>query len=337
MRPKFLSRVFLLAAMANTVIAQENPIAAAVSSEGPPSRGALRADEILKRYPPPGQMVDIGERRLHMLCKGTERPPVIVIEGGSFASSYMYWSAQDEIAKVARVCTYDRAGLGWSDATLLPRSLESRIDDLHSLLRKSGQTGPYVLVGHSMGGLLVRMYEHKYPGDVVGLVLVEPSNERFNGSEGARKRSTQSAAQVEMAFAVLAAGGEIPQLRIPNGPPEQAIVQRESVFRAGQDDLVAMSHLDVELQKFVGLGALGAKPLVVITRGKPDPAMTEQSEMEWRDSHSWLATLSTRSARIVAERSGHVVNFDQPESFREAVSKAFEMLNESRGTESQKR
>jgi pimeloyl-ACP methyl ester carboxylesterase len=323
-------RIFFAAVLAvgsvGEISAQENISNGSTTSSGQVvSKADERAAEILKRYPPPGRFVQVEGRRLHILCKGPERGPTFVIEGGSFASSYMYWKAQDEISKDAGVCTYDRAGLGWSESAALPRSIENRVDDLHGLLRGSGRAGPYVLVGHSMGGLLVRLYAHKYPSDVAGLILVEPSNERVNATEDAMKRSAQSAAQVGMAFPVLAAGGSIPQLRIPNGPPEQEIIQRESAFRAGQDDLAAMSKLASELQAFGPLGSLGNKPLIVITRGKRDPGMTEEREKEWSDSHKWLTTLSTRSELIVAEKSGHVVNVDQPELFRDAAQRILGM------------
>jgi pimeloyl-ACP methyl ester carboxylesterase len=125
---------------------------------------------------------------------------------------------------------------------------------------------------------------------------------------------------------VLAAGGEIQQLKIPNGPPEQEIIQRESVFRAGQDEQIAMSHLSTELLKFGELGSLGDKPLIVITRGKRDPGMSEAREREWAESHKWLTTLSTRSTLIVAESSGHMVNLDQPDLFREAAHQLLQKL-----------
>ncbi|HEX5008163.1 MAG TPA: hypothetical protein VFV70_13685, partial [Hyphomonadaceae bacterium] len=90
----------------------------------PQSAGDVRSAEILKRYPAPGRMVDIGGRRLHVLCRGPESGPTVIVETGAIASSVFYWQAQDEIARTARVCVYDRAGLGWSDPAPLPRTLK---------------------------------------------------------------------------------------------------------------------------------------------------------------------------------------------------------------------
>lgn len=311
----------VLIAVAGTAGAQET----ASGAPGSQSKAALREAEIVKRYPPPGRMVDIGGRKLHIFCKGPERGPTVVLETGAFGSSPFYWKAQDEIAQVSRVCTYDRAGLGWSDSAPMPRTFAARVDDLHALIDKGAVKPPIILAGHSFGGLLVRMHASKYPADVVGLILIEASNERANSTEQARQRTTQTAAQLGMAMKALAAGNDIPALRIPGGPPEQEIIQRESVFRAGQDDLLTMSRFNEEFARFGPLAPLGDKPLIVLTRGKRDPGMTDEQNEEWSESHAWLATLSTRSVLVVAENSGHNVNMERPDLYREAVMKMLEM------------
>jgi pimeloyl-ACP methyl ester carboxylesterase len=315
----------LAAAATGISIAQETASGPATALALAQSKAVLREAEIVKRYPPPGRMIEVGGRKLHLLCKGPEKGPVVIIETGAFGSSPFYWKAQDEVARIARVCTYDRAGLGWSDAAPLPRSFAARVDDLHALLTRSGLKPPFILMGHSFGGLLVRMYASDHPANVGGLILVEASNEKANSTEAARQRTTQTAAQLGMAIQALAAGSDIPALRIPGGPPEQEIIQREGVFRAGQDDLLTMSRFNEEFARFGTLAPLGDTPLIVMTRGKPDPGMTDEQNQEWADSHAWLATLSTKSILMVAENSGHNVNMERPELYREAVAKMLEM------------
>ena len=323
----FKARTCLIAfiGLCATVQAQD-AVAPSASMASGPAKAALREADIVRQYPPPGKLIDIGGRRLHMVCKGPESGPTVILEGGSFGASLWYWRAQDEVANVAHVCSYDRAGIAWSDPAPLPRPLEARADDLHLLLEKSGRKGPFILAGHSMGGIVVRMLARKYPQDVAALILFEPSNEKANGTEDAQKRSTASVAQMGMAITALSVGTPIPQLRMPGLPPEQEIIQRESVFRAAQDDMLAMSHLSEELQKFGDLGTLGDKPLLVYTRGKRDPGMDDARTKEWHDSHAWLATLSTRSELIVAENSGHGIMVDRPDLYREGVGKVLAML-----------
>ncbi|HPV82106.1 MAG TPA: alpha/beta hydrolase, partial [Nitrospira sp.] len=127
-------------------------------------------------YPPPGQMVDIGGHRLHLYCLGTGTPTVI-LEAAAPGWSLSWSNVQPQLARTTRVCAYDRAGLGWSERGPLPRSGQRMAQELHRLLERAGIRGPYVLVGHSLGGLLTRLYQHDYPQDVVGMVLVDAGHE----------------------------------------------------------------------------------------------------------------------------------------------------------------
>jgi pimeloyl-ACP methyl ester carboxylesterase len=123
-------------------------------------------------YPPPGQMVDIGGYRLHIHCTGTGSPTVVIEAGwGDFSPSWT--GVQQEAAKTTQVCTYDRAGSGWSDPGPLPRNALQYAKELHSLLHNANLPGPYVLAGHSMGGIPVRVFTNLYPSEVAGVVLID--------------------------------------------------------------------------------------------------------------------------------------------------------------------
>ena len=127
----------------------------------------------VRAYPPPGQLVDVGGYRLHLHCVGTGSPTVVIEAGlGDWSASWSSW-VQPEAARTTRVCTYDRAGMGWSEAGPLPRTAEHFAAELHTLLHQGGVPGPYVLVGHSMGGLPVRVFAHAYAAEVAGVVLIE--------------------------------------------------------------------------------------------------------------------------------------------------------------------
>jgi Predicted hydrolases or acyltransferases (alpha/beta hydrolase superfamily) len=123
-------------------------------------------------YPPPGRMIDIGGRRLHLYETG-QGSPTVVLEAGIAATSLNWRPVQSEIAKFARVASYDRAGLGWSDAPDSPLTLTRLVDDLHALLDGAELQPPYILVAHSFGGLIVRAYARRYPQNVTGIVLVD--------------------------------------------------------------------------------------------------------------------------------------------------------------------
>jgi pimeloyl-ACP methyl ester carboxylesterase len=166
--------------------------------------------------PAPGRLVDIGGRRLHINCTGTGMPAV-VIEAGASAFAIDWTLVQPDVARARRVCTYDRAGSGWSDARPDVETPARVVADLHALLEGAGERGPYVLVGHSAGGLYVRLYQLDYPGDVLGLVLVDPSTEDrlftlFQGRAVAISSLTE-----EQLATTLPASGNVP---VPTRSPQ---------------------------------------------------------------------------------------------------------------------
>ncbi len=114
-------------------------------------------------YPPPGRLVNLGTHRLHLNCVGQDAPTV-VFEAALGASSLSWSLVQPVISRMTRACAYDRAGFGWSDAGPLPRTADRLADELHALLRRGLAHGPYVLVGHSFGGLVIRAFRARYPG-----------------------------------------------------------------------------------------------------------------------------------------------------------------------------
>jgi pimeloyl-ACP methyl ester carboxylesterase len=124
------------------------------------------------KYPPPGALVDVDGHRMHIYCMGKGSPTVILEAGGFSFSSEWYW-VQQEFAPTHRVCAYDRAGSGWSEPGPAPRTALRVVTELHTLLLKANVTGPYVLAGHSFGGILNRVYTTQYPDEVLGIVLVD--------------------------------------------------------------------------------------------------------------------------------------------------------------------
>src|SRR6185369_2447800 len=126
-------------------------------------------------FPPPGKLIDIGGWRLHLNCMGEARAsqPTVILESGIGDFSVEWALVQPSVARFARVCSYDRAGDGWSDLGPQPRTLRQIVYELHTMLDKSGVKPPLLLVGHSFGGLVVRLYAATYPTDVAGMVLVE--------------------------------------------------------------------------------------------------------------------------------------------------------------------
>ena len=129
----------------------------------------------LPPLPPPGQLIDLGGWRLHLNClgKASASQPTAILEAGAGDFSVDWSLVQPGVARFARVCSYDRAGSGWSDLGPRPRTMHQLVWELHTLLDNAGVKPPFVLVGHSYGGWLVRLYGFTYPAEVAGMVLVE--------------------------------------------------------------------------------------------------------------------------------------------------------------------
>jgi pimeloyl-ACP methyl ester carboxylesterase len=126
-----------------------------------------------KLYPPPGRLVDLGTHHLHLLESG-RGSPTILLEAGLMSTVLSWTDLQRTLAKSFRVVSYDRAGLGWSDFGPMPRTAGRIVDELHALLERAAIPPPYVLVGHSFGGLTMPLFAARFPGEVAGMVLVDP-------------------------------------------------------------------------------------------------------------------------------------------------------------------
>jgi pimeloyl-ACP methyl ester carboxylesterase len=129
-----------------------------------------------KLHPPPGQLIDLGTHRLHLwdVGKTTNGHPTILLEAGLMSTVLSWNEVRDELSKFYRVVSYDRAGLGWSDAGTNPRTIDRLVDELDMLLERAGIAGPFILVGHSFGGLIMPLFASRYPEKTVGVVLVDP-------------------------------------------------------------------------------------------------------------------------------------------------------------------
>ena len=291
-----------------------------------------------RTHPPPGQMVDIGGRRLHLRCTGPTNGaplgPTVVIEQGAGGPSLLWWPIQERVAAFAQVCTYDRAGYLWSDPAPRQRTLADRAEDLHRVLSAAHIPGPYILVAHSFGGPLVRLFAQRHPTQVAGMVLVDtpeeavitgPAYTAYARTIARFARAAEIAAHFGVVRLATAALLRAPPAGIPAEPwaAFKALLPNPAYFRATADDPEALNREPATLH---ALGGLGDMPLVVIRHAIPFPGPAAALEDGWEDGQHRLAALSTRGELVVATQSNHMVQNDEPELVIDAIRRVVEAV-----------
>jgi pimeloyl-ACP methyl ester carboxylesterase len=285
-----------------------------------------------RRFPESGQLVDVGDHRLKLNCTGAGGPTVILEAGWGDVS--LEWKAvQPEIAKFARVCSYDRAGYGGSDAGPMPRTSLQIAQELHALLSHAGEKPPFVLVGSSFGGYNVRVFNGLYADEVAGIVLADATQE--DQYELLPKAwNALSAAQMEhgkrlnrYAFFVVDLGIGRLMLRAQGGGDDGAyLILQRKYLKARASELEQMR---VSAEQARAADHIRDKPLVVLTAGMNtdrllrnglSPKDFEEFQRVWVDDLQLrLAHLSTRGRRIMVAGSGHDIPSDRPDVIVDTV------------------
>lgn len=284
-----------------------------------------------ERFQAPGQMVDVGGFRLHLHCTGAGTPTVVFENG--LASNFLTWAAvQPDVARFTRACSYDRAGIGWSEPGPSPRASTRIVSELSTMLANAQMRGPFVLVGHSLGGLYLRQFAFEYPSDVAGLVLVDPSHEdqlqRLPPTPAAFEYTMRAGmALAPYGLARFFAGALTP----PNAPtvsPELRAMEAAGTFqthalRAVASEFAAVRDTSDAVRR--ARRPLGNVPLVVISANEVDvvPGMDaetlRQGRRVQRELHEEIVRSSTEGRLVVAEKSGHVIQSTEPGLIVEAI------------------
>jgi pimeloyl-ACP methyl ester carboxylesterase len=268
----------------------------------------------LAATPPPGQLVDIGGHRLHLWCTGSGAPTVI-LDTGLGGTTADWGFVQPDVARFARVCAYDRAGMGYSDRGPSPRTARRIANELAELLARSGNSGPVVLVGASIAGFGVRVFASEHPDRVAGLVLVDASDED----------DVHEVPRMARFVPVLATTGVFRMLHVSFGQRleslapavrqfAQATSFRAAGFRTAADEL---QHIEESASEVRRSRRTFRVPVLVVTGGRA-------GDESWRRLQRDQASLSDRGCLIVAHQSGHVVALDEPDVVVDAIRRVVE-------------
>jgi pimeloyl-ACP methyl ester carboxylesterase len=310
-----------------------------------------RADA--RRFPQQGKSVSLGPAfnnlALSIDCRG-QGSPTVILDSGLGVPAIGWNPVQTEVAKFAHVCSYDRAGYGWSGATSAPRTSIQIAKELHALLEAANEKGPYILVGHSFGGYNVRVYNGQYPNDVAGMVLVDASHEDQNdrmppAMQAFMKKTVEQLKRQEMLAPWLIRFGIVrfSQRNQGEAPGVSKEFGQEMLYLQMQPKFIEASAS--EMGSFVesanevrAAGNLGDKPLVVLTAGKSADASQLPPgipKKEFDDFHTlWVndlqvkeAHLSTRGERIMVPDSTHMIPFERPDVIISAIHSVYNAAN----------
>jgi pimeloyl-ACP methyl ester carboxylesterase len=288
-----------------------------------------------RRFPPPGELVDVGGHRLHLLSMGSGGGPTIVLESGSTSPAILWALVQAGLTRDYHVCAYDRAGYGWSPPVSKQSPLQV-VNALHTLLHKASIPGPYLLVGHSLGGMYARLFASQFTSEVMGMVLVDARHEDVTSTGVLGKKG-----HVERLYRVLSLLAHVGVVRlllrwkpslIGGGknllecyPPETrpvilALLSRARLYQAALHEfghLEQLEHLLRDARRTVDL------PLVVLTAKNLEgygtsPGRVEQVRKVWLDTQAKLVELSSAGTQLMVD-SGHNIHIERPEVVVQAI------------------
>ena len=269
-------------------------------------------------YPPPGELVDVGGYRLHINCTGSGSPTV-VIDAGWGDWSTAWGLVQSEVAQTTRVCTYDRAGTGWSDAGPLPRNATQFAKEMYTLLQAAHIQAPYVLAGHSLGGLPVRVFAGTYPSEVAGVVLIDSMTpQQFTQAPTEVQSQPNPQARPLSLPAMLARVGIVRLLArpldlVPSGSPDE---------KAAYSRVVRTQNVQAYIDEGEGMPAAGAEAGAVKSFGDlPLIVLTAKLNKlpNWQERQTELLKLSSNSVQLFAG-SDHNIHFEAPDAAVAAIN-----------------
>lgn len=289
-----------------------------------------------------GDLVDVGGYRLNLNCIGEGSPTVIL--DSTLGMPAAEWSlVQPDVAEFAHVCSFDRAGYGWSDRGPLPRTALQNSQELRTLLHNHGVSPPYILVGSGLGGLNARVYSHAFPAEVAGLVLVDSDHEdqmqrlppEFNDFDQQQSRSLHRWQPFIPMFTHIGAMRIFLQNRPHPAIPSDVMEELRFLQLRGSyfDAVVAeMDGMPLTRDEARASGSLGTLPLLVLTADDPArdlPSQVDRAQFNkiWIDElQPSLATLSTRGKQVKVQDTGHLIPLQQPRAVVDAIKNLLSQL-----------
>ena len=281
------------------------------------------------KFSVPGKLIDIGGFKLHMIynhCNSTGA--TVILESGSAASALDWAYVQPAVAEFANVLSYDRAGLGWSDESPYPRTSQQIVSELHDLLNAARITPPYILVGHSFGGLNMQLFANTYPNDIMAVVLVDSAHEELDKINAFKINSSRIFFRLVLKgtyyfglvrllgrwiknpiFNVISSDDKNGYLANISANKYMRTIEQEGLIHM-KESLDQLKYSESKLKEI---------PLIVITAGKQNMGFNDKDKATWSQLQRDLVSKSSQGSQLIAEQSGHMVPYTQPEIIITAI------------------
>jgi pimeloyl-ACP methyl ester carboxylesterase len=273
-------------------------------------------------FPPPGRMVNVEGYDMHLHCTGTGSPVVLLESGLTGLGSMQWYVVQPAIAKVTTVCSYDRAGILWSDRRARPRTGDRMIEELGALLDTAEVPPPYVMVGHSLGGGLIRMFDERFPGTAAGFVFIDSGHEdQLTRMPQNPNRTRPPPDWLLTAFGATGlirsmSAGTVKDLPTPAAQAVEALSPYSVHGQYGEMASIEDTTHQLKATAPGAPGSLGSRPVVVLTRTQYD---SDEIRMPWMAMQAELAALSTNSDHRLIAGATHFIHLDDPEAVVQAI------------------
>lgn len=285
-----------------------------------------------EKYKNPGQLIKVYNHKMHIYGEGKGTPTVVFTVGSGTPSAYTdYYFIQKSISKITRTISYDRLGYGWSDKTSIDRKIDQVVDELHTLLEKSGEKPPYVLVGHSLSSLEVIRFAQVFPQEVVGVVLIDGGNPTYYAT------LSEKATLVPMYILQLAGKsglvrtlGNVGILLPLTNEKKRAKLLPEGLSKVDKalfykssgekNNISEVKTINENAKKVIDGGTIGSIPLIILTSEK------SAEDMIWKKTQMQLKDWSANSKHEIVKNSTHYIHWDKPNVVYERIKELIESL-----------
>jgi pimeloyl-ACP methyl ester carboxylesterase len=280
-----------------------------------------------KNHPPPGVLIMVDGRKQHLHCIGQGAPTVILESGFTVNGSLHWYKVQPAASQSTKVCSYDRGGIMWSDPGPSPRDGNRVTDELHALLQSAGVTPPFVMVAHSVGGVLARIYDRRFPGEIAGFVFVDSAHPE---QQQRLPQNGNDSPGPPPGLSFFTGTGIVRSMMLPADPPAGTDADVHATEMAywpisAHAMYAELAAVETTVREEEIRRNLNPRPIIVLSRGM---FSSDEERLAWSEMQNEIAALSQNSIHRVVQDTGHDIQMERPDAVIEAIEELVAAVRE---------